>query len=128
MSKTVKEKTKKAVSKTKAKSAGRPAGSKNHGGSVRITDAIQELIEKKGTFLHQRDIAPLILRRVKPVKPETFSHTITTILRHLVEQEKIARVQMTASRRSCFYGKKEWLDKKNSPKKEYTNNKMLKVA
>lgn len=98
---------------TKKKVIGRPAGSKNQFG-INLSKTIQEIITKKGRFMHHREIVTALSKKAGTVKdPVQFALKTSVLLYTQKRNNALAQHSEASSTRDKYYGLPEWLNKRN---------------
>lgn len=102
-----------ATKTAKKKTVGRPTGSKNKY-KVNLSATIQEIISKKGRFMHQSEIVSSLVKKVGTVEdPIAFARKTSVLLYVQKENQNLAQYAVSTSTRDKYYGLPEWLNKKN---------------
>ena len=95
---------------------GRPAGSLNKHG-IKLSAEIQNIIERKKRFVHQREIVEALLKNKKlgnVPDEKAFKLKTSVLLQSLMTKSKVAQYSASDSTRDKYYGLPSWM-KKNKP-------------
>lgn len=80
-------------------------------------------IKKERRFLHNREIGDLVHEREPGITVDEFVKRFAGVLWRLKNENQLINVQINNSKRSTFWGVKEWLDEDGNIKPEHEINK-----
>ena len=95
---------------------GRPTGSLNQHG-IKLSAEIQNIIERKKRFVHQREIVDALLKNKKlgeVTDEKVFKMKASVLLQSLLKSNKVSQYSVSDSTRDKYYGLPTWL-KRNKP-------------
>lgn len=96
------------------KTVGRPSGSPNKY-KFNLTSAIEEIIKRKGRFIHQREIAEALLKKAGKVEDPIAFARKTSVLLYTQKGKRLAQYATSSSTRDKYYGLPEWMAKNRKP-------------